>query len=87
MFSSDFLRLVPYLAYFLCVCCDLKGSIRCDAGNCDVTQPFIFLIWFVGRSQSMERGVWLQEKEDVLNPGVEPWQANSKCFRLHGKNV
>jgi len=26
-----------------------------------------------------------QEKADVLNPGVEPWQANSKCVRLHGK--
>ena len=38
-------------------CCDLKGSIRCAAGKCDVTQPrFVFKQAFhdVGRSQNME---------------------------------
>jgi len=40
-----------------CVCCDLKGSIRCVAGKCDVTEPcIVFKQAFhdVGRSQSME---------------------------------
>jgi len=73
----------------LVFCCDLKGSITCGAGKCDVTQPCIVFKQAFSWCQKVPNhgALWvrLQGKADVLNPGVESWQANSKYFRLHGK--
>ena len=66
-------------------------SIGCGAGKCDITQPCIVFkqafSWCRTFPKHGPLWVWLQGKADVLNPGVESWQANGKYFRLHGKKL
>jgi len=91
MSYNDFLGLVPYLRYFLCFVVISRDQLYVMQTSVMSHSPVVFckqaFSWCRKVPKHGAIWVWLQEKADVLNPGVELWQANSNCVKLHGNKV